>query len=334
VKSDRFLELDALRGVAIFSVLLFHFTTRYNQIYGHTNPTFQFPIGRYGVYLFFIISGFVTIMALERIEKPLDFIIFRFSRLYPAYWFAVLLTFSIVGIFSLPGREVSISDAIINLSMFQKWFNVPYVDGTYWALSIFLSFYIIMLIFYKLKLIKHIELVSIIWLLLILSRLLLERFLGFKIPGVIKLSLLLDFGNLFIMGITFYLIKTKGGNLFRHMIIGCCLLVQWPLSSKSAFMVSCFSVLFFYFFIQKYLCFIALKPLIFIGNISYSLYIIHQNIGYVIIRNLYNYNLNYFMIILVPTLISLFLASLITFYIERPASIIIRHFYKHRHLSG
>ena len=41
---------------------------------------------------FFIISGFVTFMALERTTRPLDFLVSRYPRLFPAYWVAVALT--------------------------------------------------------------------------------------------------------------------------------------------------------------------------------------------------------------------------------------------------
>jgi peptidoglycan/LPS O-acetylase OafA/YrhL len=40
----------------------------------------------------------------------------------------------------------------------------------------------------------------------------------------------------------------------------------------------------FYFMVQCYLFWLANKPLLFLGTIPYSLYLIHQNLGYIIIR--------------------------------------------------
>ena len=76
-------ELDALRGIAAFMVLLFHYTSRYGSLYSQ-EQLFSVPWGQYGVQLFFITSGFVIYLTLEKTRKPMDFIVSRFSRLYPA----------------------------------------------------------------------------------------------------------------------------------------------------------------------------------------------------------------------------------------------------------
>jgi peptidoglycan/LPS O-acetylase OafA/YrhL len=48
-ESGRYTELDVFRGLAILAVLLFHYTTRYNQIYGHDEMPFALPYGFLGV---------------------------------------------------------------------------------------------------------------------------------------------------------------------------------------------------------------------------------------------------------------------------------------------
>lgn len=65
----RYQEIDALRGIAIFLVLLFHYTSRYDQIYGHTDMLFSFPYGVQAVQLFFMISGFVIYICHWKISK-------------------------------------------------------------------------------------------------------------------------------------------------------------------------------------------------------------------------------------------------------------------------
>lgn len=118
-------ELDALRGPAALAVMVHHYFNRFDFLYGHWFPVPKFTdVGKYGVHLFFMISGFVILMTLERTRRPVDFLFARFSRLYPAYWVCVLLTFALVRIFSLPGRETSVKDALVNLTMLQSFFRV------------------------------------------------------------------------------------------------------------------------------------------------------------------------------------------------------------------
>lgn len=141
---NRLLSLDALRGVAALSVVIFHYTANFQYKYGHTSPPLlSFELGRYGVELFFMISGFVIFLTLDRVRSTADFAFARFSRLFPTYWMAVLLTWAIVTIFGLPGREVNGVAAVANLTMIQAILGFPNVDSVYWTLQAELGFYVL-----------------------------------------------------------------------------------------------------------------------------------------------------------------------------------------------
>src|SRR4051812_39368993 len=88
--TKRYEELDALRGIASLMVVFFHYTM------GRPQADVGFVLGTTGVDLFFIISGFVIFMSLNKITRSTDFIINRVSRLYPTYWTAVTFTFVIL----------------------------------------------------------------------------------------------------------------------------------------------------------------------------------------------------------------------------------------------
>lgn len=211
--------LDALRGVAIISVMLYHYLTRYYQIYPQEN---QIPVdfynGKYGVQLFFMISGFVIFMSLARIKKPIDFIVHRFIRLYPTFWFSVLFTFLIVFIFGLPGREVSFIDMIINLSMIPGQFRIASVDGVYWTLLYELKFYFWMLIILTLKKTKYIENIAIYFMLFIIISII----IGFNdtlIYKVLNLIFIFDYMSFFISGIVFYKIFYNEQSLKSYIML-------------------------------------------------------------------------------------------------------------------
>jgi peptidoglycan/LPS O-acetylase OafA/YrhL len=80
--------------------------------------------------------------------------------------------------------------------------------------------------------------------------------------------------------------------------------------------------------------FIIQQPLLFMGTISYSLYIIHQNIGYVIINIFKKFEINTNISICVALITSILLASLITFKIEKPMMMLIKEQYKSRILAS
>ena len=84
-EARRLHSLDALRGLAALGVVAYHYLDQ---------PAYY---GLLGVELFFIISGFVILMTLERVPSLLQFAIGRAARLYPAYWFSV----AVAGVFLL-----------------------------------------------------------------------------------------------------------------------------------------------------------------------------------------------------------------------------------------
>lgn len=361
--SKRFLELDVFRGIAALSVVLFHYTTWYNVNYKHSPEMhFYFPLGHHGVELFFLISGFVILLTLERTKRSLDFIVSRFSRLYPPYWVAIILTFTVITITQLPIKpSVNFWDALFNLTMLQGFFEMPHVDGSYWTLTVELCFYITMFVIYRAKLIKHIEVIATGWFVIALcyslasyslhwgwfsymkpevhyasiSPVLVDYQLMITRPGnhysgllqafadfLINI-LILKFSHLFIAGMMLYREKQQGFSLYRWLLIGACILKQrvayaWENSWETTLIVAV-CVLLLYLAIKGYLRFITLKPLVFLGTISYSLYLIHQNLGYAIIRSLYQYDVNPYISILIAIIMCLILATLMTIFIEKPA---------------
>ncbi len=86
----RYQELDSLRGVAALMVVVFHFTM------GRKEGQYLFNLGNTGVELFFIISGFVIFMSINKMKNSKEFIINRFTRLYPTYWTCVTFTFILI----------------------------------------------------------------------------------------------------------------------------------------------------------------------------------------------------------------------------------------------
>ena len=319
-----------LRGLAAFAVMLFHYTTRYAEVFAPGGlPEHANPLGENAVHLFFIISGFVIFMTLSKTRTALDFIVSRFSRLYPGYWAAVLLTFAVVTLAPLPGRTPTAGQLLVNLTMLQTWLRVPPVDGVYWTLAVELSFYAIMLAVFLTGWLRRIEWFVIPWLVLEAAWAVLGHHRA--LPKIVEISLLLKFAHLFLAGILFYRLRFEGSTPFRHALLALCFAVHAALHGLTA---ALFAVVFFaafYALAADRLTWLAARPLVFLGAISYSLYLVHQNIGYTVMRALGSFPRP--LQIAAAVALALLLASALTFVVERPALRAIRDFFKKRRLS-
>ena len=368
-QSKRLLELDVFRGLAALGVVIFHYTSQYNTLYQHSlELNFYFSYGRHGVELFFIISGFVILISMERIKKSLDFLVGRFARLYPNYWIGIILTSIVMAFSQFPNEKISFTHTLINFTMLQGFFKVPNVDNVYWTLHIELCFYIFMLFLFRSKLLKHIQTVTTGWLVVALffsiktyaarwgwftqeitfdsntltSNLILVDSAATQIgilhnladilKSIFKNILILKYAHLFILGILLYKQYKEGFTIYRWILIFVCVLAQrfaysHEQSWETTIFVAVFTLLLF-LSIQGYIKWISFKPLVFLGNISYSLYLIHQNIGYAIIKRLYGYNIHPHTSIIIATILSMIIAITMTFFIEIPALKLIKNKYR------
>jgi peptidoglycan/LPS O-acetylase OafA/YrhL len=326
VSSRRIYELDVLRGIAALGVVLYHYTTRYDQLYGHSSElAINFAYGRFGVPLFFMISGFVILMSLERTQRLLDFVIGRIARLYPAYWVAIALTFGTVALLGLPGREVGLPAALVNLTMIQRFIGIPDVDGVYWTLQVELCFYVVMMGIHQLRLLKHIETVAIAWLLFNLVRV---QFDIIYLPAALNPFALTEYAHLFIIGLTCHQVWKYGGSVVRYGMIAAGLMIHGMLS-PGAPLIACMVFAFILFLATHgYLRQLSLKPLVFLGTVSYSLYLIHQNIGYIVLLRLSNWSVNAYLSIAIALIMSLAIATLMAYGIERPATGYLKTLYR------
>ncbi|MGJ5642455.1 acyltransferase family protein [Formosa sp. S-31] len=326
IKRKRLVELDGLRGIAAVSVVLYHYTSMYNTLYGHEGllGKYNFSIGSHGVQLFFMISGFVIFLSLNHLKRPMDFVVSRFSRLYPPYWVAIACTFSVVYLFGLPGRQFSPITALKNMSMLQGYFKVSSIDGVYWTLKVELTFYFWMFISYLFNGLKKIEL----FLILLMFMNVFVYFADINLVVQLRDALLFSHLPFFAIGICLFKIFYKEYNQLTIATLILALSVILLLYSVKLFILYLSFTIIFYFGIKGKISVLSSKVLVFIGSISYSLYLLHQNIGYVIINKGYEIGIN--------PLISVFFAAIIVTVIsyisykliELPSSKIIRKFYK------
>lgn len=331
-KPSRLVEVDALRGLAAVAVVLFHFTTRFKELFD-VNPisSIAFPYGHYGVNLFFIISGFVIFMTLERTTKSMDFVVSRFSRLFPAYWCAIVLTFSVTHLLGLPGKIVDLGTALANMIMVHGFFRVVHVDDVYWTLEVELLFYCGMFLLYKTKQLGSIHGALLGLLLVRLIYYFLEHHWGINLPWIIYRLLILQYLPWFALGISvFQLVNHSRTRVwhpaFRTSIFSIVVLLICESAAVAMLAVIFASTVFLA--ASGRLRFLRTGPFVWLGTISYPLYLLHENIGWSLIIRLLSMKLPMDITIILTISFVLLLASAVTKWVEQPALRWIRNQYK------
>lgn len=199
---------------------MYHYTARrHTQWEAPTIETFPFvsqfsAYGFMGVQLFFLISGFVILMSVEG-RSVGEFVAARISRLFPAYWAAVILTAILIEFIAGDqlGKSVTLVQVLTNLTMLQQWTGVPHVDGVYWTLAVELLFYVLIGIFMSTKLtVEKITWLAFLWPLaaLIADRSNMQFLATFLSPA---------YAPLFAAGMMLYVIYSRGSNLLRWMLV-------------------------------------------------------------------------------------------------------------------
>ncbi|WP_414497132.1 acyltransferase family protein [Streptomyces sp. CRN 30] len=147
--ASRLRALDGLRLVAALMVAAYHYGGRGGAVtdaWGgsaqHQFPTLHtlFSYGCLGVQVFFVISGFVICMSGWG-RTLTSFFASRVARLMPAYWVAVVL---VTAVFALPVvayDAVAASDALVNLTLLQQPLGADRVLGVCWTLWVEIRFY-------------------------------------------------------------------------------------------------------------------------------------------------------------------------------------------------
>ncbi|GAA3970153.1 hypothetical protein GCM10023085_60420 [Actinomadura viridis] len=139
--------LDALRGLAAIVVVFEHsLDVLFPEIRAGVSPWFDF--GRYGVFVFFIVSGYIVPASLERRGSVREFWIGRMFRLYPLWAVAAVIGVGI-GLAKVawdpPGQltEQPGISALAHLTMLQDLLAVPNAVSVFWTLSYEMVFYLL-----------------------------------------------------------------------------------------------------------------------------------------------------------------------------------------------
>lgn len=244
------------------------------MLYDETNPVRYFGWqGHIGVYVFFVISGFVIPLSMwysrYRIINFLRFLAKRLLRLHPPF-LATLAIMAIMAIcFAIKDGEalvIDLSRIIHNFLLSAKFFDKDWYQDVYWTLAIEFQYYILIGLLYPLFVLKRTWISVLLLIPLILSAHLFDHLTGKHV--------FFYHAPVFVMGIGLFLHHIKKINdwVLVLIIAACMVDIRFEISPEVA--VAC-SITAFAIAVMTW----HNRVMDFLGNISYSLYLIHGLTG-------------------------------------------------------
>ncbi|USK26517.1 acyltransferase [Bacillus sp. CMF21] len=347
--------LTSFRFVAALLVFIFH-----------AGMLAEFQLGYLGVSFFFILSGFILSYNYERKLSNINefqlkrFYIARISKIYPIHLLTFLL--AIPYYFFIPLKHepiLYVFQALTNVALIHSFIpfgNISF-NGVSWSLSNELFFYAMfpLLLIYSLKKIKNglktLIIVISLWLTMVfvytflLSNGNISTWFSYYFP----VTRLFEFYVGIIAGLLFIRYSSKIEVKFSKFI---CTMLEL-LSIVSIIAIVKFSVnidqnlrygliflpactfLIFIFGIQKGLLssFMSSKKLCYLGQISFSFYMIH-NLVLSYIFYLWSPNINKSLLMGICLIITIILSSILFHFFEEPMRLRIRDYYNNKFTKG
>lgn len=301
-RPTRLAALDGLRLVCALAVAGYHFGDSW-RLDGVHPPAYFLPdaapvliYGFLGVEVFFLISGFVICMSGWG-QTVRGFAASRVARLYPAFWAGVFATAVVVAVLPVSGGlPVSgvpgVRTIVVNLSMLAEPLNTPLVDTVYWTLWVELRFYLIVACLVGAGLTeRRMRLFGTGWL---IAAVVMPAFPGASLETLV----IPDFAPYFIAGMTMFLLRRSPSDWRLWMLLAGCWLVSLQrvelraLDLKPGFAVPVWPAMVLLTIAYGVLLAIALgvtdrldwRWLGTAGALTYPFYLLHQRIGYSVIR--------------------------------------------------
>ncbi|MCB1519293.1 MAG: acyltransferase [Hyphomicrobiaceae bacterium] len=313
---ERLASLDGMRAVAVLWVMLFHYLYFWTPTgggdpllaYGDTFARIPLvDVGFFGVQLFFMISGFVIFLTLEKCRSLGEFAVRRIIRLWPPLLLFGTATFAIVTLFGPVELRVSVPEYISSVLIFppqhlgrllgtEGW---QWLDGAYWSLWTEVRFYAVFGVLFFAN-----------------RSFLIRNWLIFEVIAfAIGLAARLHGGNAlaaldglifqqsipyFSFGIASYLVFTgRGTRLVRflgafavfHAFANLAIYTLSPGSKAYGQLIQYLLahaaiILIFYAFAwhKVVMSWFSYRPLVRLGQASYGMYLLHQNVGVTILH--------------------------------------------------
>ena len=325
--------LDLLRLAAALAVVCFHYLFRgevatdgHDQAYPAVSGIAIY--GYLGVNLFFLISGFVIAWSAEGRDFA-RFALARFARLYPGFLICMTMTFAVLLVARDPDFPVSAVQFMANLFMFSPVLGQPFMDGVYWSIILEIIFYgwVAMALFFGVFERWKIGLLT-AWLFICALN---EYWLG---SGALQLVFVTDYGPLFVSGVLLHHMHAHGPTVEARALLAASFVMStammtggrdWmlehyghavPLAGLIVSNIAIYAMLIGAIRLSDRVT--ATPAVLTMGGLTYPLYLLHQNAGYLAIDGIAPL-IGSWVAFLVVTLLMLAVSWVIWRFVETPA---------------
>lgn len=348
---ERFTLIDGLRGIASLMVVIFHLSLTVEASFSTHLPAFinsTIKAGHWGVEIFFVISGFVIAHSVRNGSWTVGYLagfgLRRSIRLDPPYWTIIILEICLIylSLHFFPDLDTKLpttKQLAAHLFYFQELLGLGHLIPIFWTLCYEVQFYVVLvgaLVLYTyLKRLIHgdsriaFTVFSIIGLIaFIVSIGLFLRLLPSSIPG-----LFIDRWHQFFLGVLAWWCTIGRGPRWLFFIAWFFTLSALFFAPDSAnpqvgatIVILVVSMLMYIAATTNNLTRWLNSPmLLFLGTISYGLYLVHPSIGWRLIaleKKIFGDEMSLLMASLALTsgiLISILAAWLLHILVERPS---------------
>lgn len=318
--------MDVLRGLAASAVMLHHHGQYYDVLFPGREPLpVDLLAGHFGVELFFIISGFVILMTIERKATVRAFLLARATRLLPCFFAALVLATVVLMVAPMPPLFVAptLWRFLANMTMAPLLLGEQVIDLPYWTLTYELVFYLGMAVVLALGRLRSIEWIALGWMAI---GVLFTSFVDSERHHRSAILLMAWHSNFFVIGMCLYLLRVGRMRRMTWVTLVVAVLVSARGGGERAFYASSglYLSVTIGFTLLVWLAtrtasrWVAPRPLVFLGLISYPLYLVHVVLGFQVIRLGVEWGWSTIEGVVAAVAVSLLAATLLHYLVEVP----------------
>ncbi|MBW8684193.1 acyltransferase family protein [Chitinophaga rhizophila] len=262
-------SLSFLRALAVLMVCFCHFGQPFNEgnAFAGTFNAFH-EYGKYGVQVFFVISGFVIPLSLDKGRYQLEhygkFLLKRLIRLHPPYLIALGITLVVLAL-STAVKHIAFPETTWSVFLSLFYLHHPDSNPVFWTLKVEAEYYLFIgLFFVLLQKYQRLTLAVSIPLFMLLSQ-----------TAVVNYIDLFSHLLYFMIGIIGYVMYMKGGkNWLEAGYITAIVAFTYLFDGAAPTIAATFTILVIMLYTGK-----VHKSFDFLGEISYSVYLLHFPLG-------------------------------------------------------